>query len=213
MYDKVLPGKTQAFLALLSGRKVLPPKTYLAGGTACALWLGHRISYDLDYYTPVGFNTENQLAKLDGLNHNFIKTFTEDQTILGDFPEIKFSLFYYAYPLISQTALFCDNTIAGLQDVAAMKINAISDRGAKRDFVDLFFTARKLNFSLKMILELYETKFKALASNQAHILKSLAYFDDAEKDKDPSMLVDWDWQKVKQFFISQIKEFEKENLR
>ena len=51
MFDKVLPGDTKKYLALLAERNILPDKTYLAGGTAIALQLGHRVSYDLDFFT------------------------------------------------------------------------------------------------------------------------------------------------------------------
>ena len=213
MHDEVLPGKTQSVLALIGERNILPDKTYLAGGTACALHLGHRISFDLDYYTPIEFNVESQLHKIDSLNHNFKKSFTEDQTILGDFPEIKFSLFYYSYPLVDKPELYFGNKIVGLKDIAAMKINAISDRGAKRDYVDLYFVMQKLNYRLTDILNLYEEKFKALASNKAHILKSLVYFSDADIDDDPKMLVDWNWTKIKRYFVLRVKELEKNNLQ
>lgn len=213
MHDEVLPGKTQTVLALIGEKKVLPKNTYLAGGTACALHLGHRISFDLDYYTPEEFNIELQLKKLDDLNHNFNKSFSEDLTILGEFPEIKFSLFYYSYPLIDEGIQYSNNTIVGLKDIAAMKINAISDRGAKRDFVDLYFIMTRLNFRLDLVLDLYDEKFNSLASNKSHILKSLVYFDDADLNIDPKMLVDWDWAKIKTYFIQQVKDLEKNNLK
>lgn len=213
MHDEVLPGKTQTVLALIGEKKVLPENTYLAGGTACALHLGHRISFDLDYYTSEEFSIELQLKKLNDLNHNFNKSFSEDLTILGEFPEIKFSLFYYSYPLIDDSTQYLDNTIVGLKDIATMKINAISDRGAKRDFVDLYFIMTRLNFRLDLILDLYDEKFNSLASNKAHILKSLVFFDDADQNIDPKMLVDWDWTKIKTYFTKQVKDFEKNNLQ
>lgn len=50
MFEQVLPGNTKAILALLEKSEIIQ-KAYLAGGTALALQLGHRISYDLDFFT------------------------------------------------------------------------------------------------------------------------------------------------------------------
>lgn len=56
MFESALSGNAQNSLALLGSSKVLPAKTYLAGGTALALQLGHRISVDFDFFTPNSFN-------------------------------------------------------------------------------------------------------------------------------------------------------------
>ena len=82
-----------------------------------------------------------------------------------------------------------------------MKIDAISRRGVKRDFIDLFFICQKL--SLKKSFKNYKKKFKHKNINFVHAIKALNYFADADKEKLPEMLIKCDWKKVKDFFIKE----------
>ena len=94
-----------------------------------------------------------------------------------------------------------------------MKIAAIADRGTKRDFIDLYFIFAKTKIlTLREALALYDKKFKALKQNKIHILKSLVYFEDAEKDKLPQMMQRVSWLSVKKFFISEQQKITKEIL-
>lgn len=87
-----------------------------------------------------------------------------------------------------------------------MKLSAISDRGTKRDFIDLYFIiAIEKLFTFQEIFDLYDRKFKILKQNKAHILKSLVYFDDADKQLMPQMLKEVSWVKVKKFFELETK--------
>ena len=96
--------------------------------------------------------------------------------------------------------------IADIKDIASMKIAAISDRGTKRDFIDLYFIIKvKKTLTLDEILRLYDKKFGLLKQNKIHILKSLCYFEDAEEEIMPKMLKDVSWRKIKKFFEGEIK--------
>jgi hypothetical protein len=79
-----------------------------------------------------------------------------------------------------------------------MKISAISGRGTKRDFVDLFVVAQEEG--LKTLLALFDRKFADANYSAVHILKSLTYFDDAESEPMPDMLVPMSWDNIKRFF-------------
>ena len=97
-----------------------------------------------------------------------------------------------------------------LKNLAAEKIAAIADRGAKRDFIDLYFIlAREQILTLHETLELYDKKFGTLAQNKVYILKSLVYFDDAEQDAMPNMIHKVRWDSVKQFFFDEQKSLSK----
>ncbi len=209
MFTKTLSKNAAGALALLGKSKVLKD-AYLAGGTACALQLGHRVSLDLDFFTDKEFSTEivlRQLAELPG----FKLDETAKWTILGSFPKVKFSYFYYQYPLIGKTSEFCKVNIASLADIAAMKIDAICSRGTKRDFIDLYFLITK-KFTLEEILKFYDKKYNRLSNNIYHITKSLTYFMDADPQDSPKMLVPTSWQKIKEFFKSQTIKLAKSNL-
>ena len=204
MFIKVLPGKTKSYLALLKEKKILPKDTYLAGGTAVALQLDHRISYDLDFFTPIKFKSEEVLEDLKKIK-DFQLERTDWQTILGSFPDCKFSLFYYQYPLIEPPKDFNGIKVADLKDLVASKIGAISSRGTKRDFIDLFYILKKGKVgNLQECLRFYDLRFKNLASQKFYILKSLTYFEDADQDRDPKMLVNnYSWPEVKKYLIEE----------
>lgn len=171
---------------------------YLAGGTALALQLGHRISEDLDFFTSDEFDESILATELSSLDD-----FKEDRrawgTVLGWVGKTRFSIFYYKHPLIKPTVEFNNIKLASIPDVAAMKLRAIGDRGAKRDFIDLFFVAKE--YTLDEIVQFYGQKYSDLEEKLPHLIRSLAYFEDAEKQEwEAEMLVSWDWEEIKSFF-------------
>jgi len=180
---------------------------YLAGGTACALQIGHRISVDLDFFTPQEFNAKELAHSLQNIGE--FKLDRESWgTILGEFEKIKFSIFVYKYPVLFPFVSLFDINIVDLRDIAAMKIDAISTRGIKRDFIDLYFICQK-GISLKEILSLYDRKYGTLASNIVHIQKSLVYFVDAEMTVVPKMLKKVVWEDIKKYFENEVRKLAK----
>ncbi|MCK4784157.1 MAG: nucleotidyl transferase AbiEii/AbiGii toxin family protein [Desulfobacteraceae bacterium] len=202
MFEQVLPENTKAILALLEKSEIIQ-KAYLAGGTALALQLGHRISYDLDFFTREEFNENILLPQMKKISKFELEKIAW-KTILGKFKDVRFSIFYYEYPLLYHTKKFGMINILDLRDIAAMKIAAIASRGVKRDFVDLYFICKE-TVSLGDAIQLYDKKYKNLAATAIHIMKSLTYFEDAEAQDIPHMLVPVNWEEVKRFFEDEIK--------
>lgn len=209
MFTKALSKDTAAVLALL-GKSAILEDAYLAGGTACALQLGHRVSLDLDFFTEKEFPTEVVLKQLEKLPE-FKLDETSKWTILGNLSKVKFSLFYYPYPLIKKISVFSQVNIASLEDIAAMKIEAICSRGTKRDFIDLYFLIRN-KFPLNKILKFYDKKYHRLSNKIYHISRSLNYFADADSQKSPKMLIPVSWEEIKKFFQNQVLNLAKEKL-
>lgn len=201
MFEETISKQTAENLVLL-GKSGILKDAYLAGGTALSLQIGHRISYDLDFFTNKKFNTRLFLEKISKFK-NYKHGQTSWQTILGKLGDIKFSLFYYQYPIIETLLNFKNISIACIPDITAMKVAAISERGTKRDFIDLYFILQKM--SMDNALSLYEKKYQKLASNLVHIKKSLVYFIDADDDPMPVMLKEIDWQEVKNYFENLVK--------
>lgn len=163
-----------------------------------ALQLGHRISVDLDFFTPDEFNEEELSARLASIPE-FVGDGTAQWTVWGKIGETKFSIFHYKYSLLEQTVPFEGIKLASLADIAAMKIHAIEDRGTKRDFIDTYLLAKK--FSLERMLDFYQKKYGVLEEHHYSILRSLDYFEDAEMESDmPQMLIPIDWEEVKKYF-------------
>lgn len=168
---------------------------YLAGGTALALQLGHRLSNDLDWFSPDFKYSPNFRKKLSELGNLVVNEESED-TFDGSLDGVRISFFNYPYPLIGKTIQYMSNVrLASKEDIAVMKLEAIAGRGSYKDFIDIYFLLQ--HFTLEEIFEKLEEKFKGFDYNKMHLIKSLNYFDDAEKGEMPQMIKDIDWEKIK----------------
>lgn len=205
MFEQILSKNAKNVLAAIGKTDILN-NAYMAGGTALALQIGHRASYDFDFFINKKFDEKAVLQKLMSLSLDFELERKEWQTILAYINKVRFSLFFYDYPLLFPACNFLNIDIADIKDIAPMKIAAISDRGVKRDFIDLYFIVeRKKILTLAESFELYDKKFKNLNQNKIHILKSLVYFEDAEGDVMPEMYEKVSWKEVKDFFKKEQK--------
>lgn len=179
----------------------------LAGGTALAIQLGHRVSYDLDFFTNKKINVENIIRELNS-NFKEIKIMSEDEdTLVADLEGIKFSIFHFPYKFIDDIVEFREIRLAGILDIASMKIIAITQRGVKRDFVDLYQILTKTPFY--KVAETLVSKYGSNRINPILIGKALVYFTDAESDPEPNYKSknSTDWSKIKKFFKTHVKQF------
>ena len=94
--------------------------------------------------------------------------------------------------------------LAGLKDIAAMKLSAVTGRGSKKDFIDICFLLKE--FSLKQQLELYLNKYPQ--GSELMVLKSLSYFDDAEIEKQPKMFIEISWEEIKKKIKQEVRGFD-----
>lgn len=201
MFPGTLSDDAQNALAVLGKSKLLS-FAYMAGGSALALHLGHRQSIDFDFFSGTNFNAAQVQHDLEQLG-----TFTADEvgedTLLGFFNKVKFSLFEYAYPVIGQTVDFMGVTLVSMEDIAAMKLVAVTDRSTKKDFIDLYVLVQH-GYSLEQMFGFYDRKYRTLEVNRLTLLKGLQYFEEAEDTVMPVMLAEIDWEKVKAFFRSEV---------
>lgn len=151
---------------------------YLAGGTALALQLGHRTSVDFDFYNPKSFNTEKLIADFQKIAKVDVFMVQEDTLGLIANDEIEVTFFKYNYPLIRQLEKLEPIAVASIEDIAAMKMIAIIQRGTKRDFIDIYYLLKK--YRMEELLSLTQDKFPPATIPLC--LKSLVYFEDADND-------------------------------
>lgn len=206
MFDSVLPETSKKNVKILSSLPFVQ-QFYLAGGTGCALHLGHRISQDLDFFSRKEFSHFEIQESLKNRG-DFIVDYSDTQTLVGRFNTTKISFFHYGYPLIRDLQIYLDLNLSSIEDIGCMKIDTISSRGKKRDFVDLYFILKHKSMSLKEYFSFFDSKYRPENYNLYHVLKSLVYFEDAEKDPDLRMLVEFSWKDLKSFFREQVKNFE-----
>lgn len=194
-----LPEATKKAFDYLSKEEWIK-EWYLAGGTALSLFAGHRISVDLDFFTPLARFNNNELVKNILFNKNAEIDMNKDDTVYARIFETKIS--FLSYPLFLPSNSFIQyNKINILDplDIAVTKIITISQRGKKRDFFDLYWCVKNID-SLENILNKLPKQYPSVAHDYHHIIKSLAYFDDAEKDPEPTIYFNANWKEVKDFF-------------
>lgn len=174
---------------------------YLAGGTGLALQLGHRISHDLDFFSPDLFDEELLLQSIQTLPE-FSLSSKAPHTLHATAQGTKVSFLGYVYPILFPFVRFMNVPVADARDIACMKISAIAGRGTRRDFVDLHVLAQ--HFGLGELLQLFERKYARAGYSRVHVLKSLTYFEDAEKDPMPNMLIPVAWDAVKRTLLGEV---------
>jgi hypothetical protein len=175
---------------------------YLAGETALALQLGHRRSLDLDFFASQAFDPDLLVQCLQGLA-GFTLIAKDAGTLDTHISGIKVSFLSYEYPVLFPLKEYAGIGVAESRDIACMKISAIAGRGTKRDFIDLYAVSQ--HYPLPRLLQHFKEKFARASYNLVHVAKSLAYFEDAERDPMPDMLAPLSWEEVKQFFHTEAR--------
>lgn len=164
----------------------------LAGGTALALQIGHRISVDLDFFGKTNLSAQEIIDIVDEVGK--IKILHQSKNILIiDIDGIKVDFVNYKYPLLSPIIITDSIRLYSKKDIAAMKLAAISGRGRKRDFTDLYFLLKE--FSLSEMIRFYKDKFPD--GSEFSVIRSLSYFEDAEEDPDLILLEKVSWDEIK----------------
>jgi hypothetical protein len=135
----------------------------------------------------------------------------QEHTLLGELEDSGFSVFYYPYQLIQALVKIEYFNLLSLEDLAAMKLIALGDRGKRRDFVDLYFLIKQ--FGLARLFEFVKEKYPGY--DIYHAFLRLTYFEDAEKRElgRYQMLREApEWEDLKHFFILKANQFKKNYL-
>ena len=145
----------------------------LVGGTAMALRLGHRISVDLDLFTNTPFDEQQLREHLEhtyGLQTDYISRYT----LKGEIDGVQIDCIAHQYPWLQEPEEEDGIRLAGLPDICAMKLNAITGNGTRiKDFIDVAWLST--HYSLNQMLDFYEQKYNA---NVLMPLKAIIFFDE-----------------------------------
>ena len=175
---------------------------YLAGGTGLAVHLSHRRSADLDFFSrePVADLEAVKRAVETAFDRVEVRAETDAALhLLCDGLPIDFVR--YPYSLLDPVSDAHGVALAGVRDLAVMKLSAISRRGLRRDFWDLYEALRRTGLPLRACGEAYVTRFGVREADLYHVLRALTYFEDAEKDPVfPPGLDQSTWESIKTFF-------------
>ncbi len=187
---------------------------YLAGGTALALRLGHRISLDLDLFSEKNIlGAAQRRDLLDALKASGDINILEekDGTCHLELAGTSVSLFHYAYPILGKLERWRGLGVASIEDIAAMKLSAVLGRGSKKDFIDLHEIFRLLG--LERAMKAGERKFRRHRDFPLQAARALVFFEDAEKEPMPRMLSSTSWEEVRSYFENAIPKYARSQIQ
>lgn len=199
MHETTLPDASRDLLARIGSD---PPEALagwiLAGGTGLALHLGHRRSEGFGFFRTAGMETRSVFQALAATAAcETLQSGERTLTVLAG--SVKMSFFQVHDPFLFDSTPYSFFRVADPRDIALMKLLALTNRGSRKDFVDLYTILRD-GPVLKDYLDLLPRKYGEGALSDSQVLLSLTWFDDAEREPIPEMLEPFDWAECKAFF-------------
>lgn len=176
MHYEALDEKRRKLLPTLGAFK---EDFYLAGGTALALQIGHRVSVDFDFFIERDFDAEELYERVQKVFGEVVRTQESHNTlavIVED--DVRISFMTYRYPLLDVLVETEYLRLASLSDIGCMKLGAIVSRSELKDYTDIFFILKK--FSLTELLIKLSKKIPSLDQNL--VLKAIVSFDDVSME-------------------------------
>lgn len=216
MGKSILTPKQLNFLELIQQEKQITSRFYFTGGTALAeFYLQHRLSEDIDLFTEeeevnqvaIGAFLEKISPKLDVKEikpTQFMGLFSY-VLIFNDGEQLKVDFNYYPFPRINKGKKYKDLEVDSVYDIAVNKVQTMLTRIRSRDFIDLYFIMKQLDYSLDQLIKDVRNKFDwnvdrvTLASQFARV---------KEITELPTMLVEFDQKEMEKFYLDLIKSLE-----
>jgi len=188
------------------GREPFSRRFYLAGGTALALRLGHRVSVDLDFFSETDELLDDSRAEIvAALRKRRVVRVLEDVVgnLVLEIEGYRVGFFGYGYALLEPPDEIAGVRVAGLTDVGLMKLDAIADRGARKDFYDTYFISRQL--PLDRLLDQSPIKYPYVRGFGMMVLEGMVDFDRADRQAPVETIPSVAWEAIKEFFIQELR--------
>lgn len=180
----------------------------LAGGTALALQLGHRYSYDFDLFVPKPLSGKLILSvqKIFGKKIKQLTNSSHELSFLTK-DKVKVSFVFFPFPPLHRLVKTKSVSLFSLSDLASNKAYTVGRRGEYRDYVDLFFLLKnKKSLKLEKIIKETKTRFGGAFSKRL-FLQQLVYFDDFKDCRIDFLNQSYQPEQVLKFFQSLIQKY------
>jgi len=156
------------------------PGFYLAGGTALALQIGHRMSVDFDLFTDTDISPRMLERARREFQQASVSPLVNDPTELTVLANgVKVTFLKYPFSVQDSFAEYDGVQLLSVREIAATKAYTIGRRGSYKDYVDLYFIVAKCGISLRDIIQLADQKFGA-DFNSRLFLEQLVFLDDVQ---------------------------------
>jgi hypothetical protein len=179
---------------------------YLAGGTALALQLGHRLSVDLDFFSQSQSDIPALIEPLRHALKDFPPVLADrswgNLVFLAD--NVRVGFYGYGYNLVKPLLKIDGLWLASVEDIGLMKLDALLSRASRKDFHDLYELCKRIE--LRQLLDLAPHKFPDVRDFEAQVARHLAYFDRAEQETPVPLIEHVEWETVKDWFRQQARD-------
>ena len=175
MHSEILNDRQMQLLPLMSQFR---REYYLVGGTAIALYIGHRRSIDFDLFKPSAINHKRNLEKISSSSFEYLVTRRVSEQMNLIINDVKVTFFQYPFPVIPNAKYEGYFRLPSLLQLAAMKAYALGRRSKWKDYVDLYFLLCN-HFTISEISNVADQLFGELYSEKM-FRSQLCYFDDVD---------------------------------
>lgn len=183
-HKEILSNKQTELLPLISEFK---REYYLVGGTAIALYLGHRRSIDFDLFKFAPLNRKKNLEKIQSSGFPFLVTWNVTDQMNLVINEVKVTFFQYPFTIESKKVFEGIIRLPKLLDLAAMKAYALGRRSKWKDYVDLYFLLKE-NFTIEEISQRAKDLFGNLFSDKL-FRSQLSFFEDVDYTEEVDYII------------------------
>jgi len=180
MHKEILTENQKLLLPLI---KLFSKEYYLVGGTAIALYIGHRRSIDFDLFTDKNIKRKRIKAIIEENKYPtkdiIFEAFDQMHLIINS---VKLTFFNFPYKIDTNINFEGIISMPSLLDLAAMKAYALGGRAKWKDYVDLYFILKDY-YNLKEISTRAKEIFQDFF-NPKLFREQLSYFDDVDYSED-----------------------------
>jgi len=188
------------------GQETFSRRFYLAGGTALALRLGHRVSVDLDFFSETDELLDDSRAEIVAALRKWRTVHVLEDVVGNLLLEIegyRMGFFSYGYALLEPPDEVAGVRVASLTDVGLMKLDAIADRGACKDFYDAYFISQHI--PLDCLLDQGPIKYPYVRGFGMMVLEGMVDFERADQDAPVETIPPIPWETIKEFFVQELR--------
>ena len=175
MHKEILSDNQIELLPLV---KQFTREYYLVGGTAIALYIGHRRSIDFYLFKLNAIRPTTNLSKISAFHFPYTVTRRVSEQMNITIHDVKFTFFQYPFKVNAKRRFEDYARLPELIDLAAMKAYALGRRSRWKDYIDLFFLLKNY-YSVKQIsaraTEIYDQLF-----SEKLFRAQLSYFKDID---------------------------------
>jgi hypothetical protein len=183
-HNAILNDKQVELLPLIGEFK---REYYLVGGTAIALYLGHRRSIDFDLFKFAPLNRKKNVERIRQFGYEPLITWNVTDQMNLVVNDVKLTFFQYPFQIKANNIFEGQIRIPELIDLAAMKAYALGRRSKWKDYVDLFFLLKE-QFSFETISQRANAIFGSMFSDKL-FRSQLSYFEDIDYTEEVDYMI------------------------